>query len=130
MSDVERVVLMSGKLFYDLDKERTLRKLEKRVALVRIEEIAPFPFAQLEDTLRPYVTSGKRVEWIWVQEEPRNQGAWSHVKDRLDVVLENLRAEGEVRFVGRNEDVVPAPGIGSVYQVQQRSIITGTFAGL
>lgn len=127
---IERVVLLSGKLYYDLAKERASRGLEDRVALVRVEELAPFPFTELADVLEPYTGGGKTPEWMWVQEEPRNQGAWGHVKDRLGVVLSGLGVKGEVRYMGRKEDAVPATGTGKVYQAQQRAVIDGTFEGL
>ena len=129
-SGVERVILMSGKLYYDLIKERAARGLDGRVAIVRIEELAPFPFAHLADVLQPYTGMSKDVEWVWVQEEPRNQGAWSHVKDRLDTVLKDLGVQQGVRYVGRRESAVPAPGIGKVYEVQQKAVVDGVFAGL
>ena len=128
--DVERVILMSGKLYYDLVKERAARGLEGRVAIVRIEELAPFPFSQLADVLRPYTGMSKNVEWVWVQEEPRNQGAWSHVKDRLETVLKDLGVQGAIRYVGRPEGAVPAPGIGKVYEVQQKAVVDDAFAKL
>ncbi|KAF9232585.1 dehydrogenase E1 and transketolase domain-containing protein 1 [Melanogaster broomeanus] len=87
---IERIALVSGKIFYDLAKERAARGLEDRIALIRIEELAPFPFAYLADVLKPYTTSGAAPAWLWVQEEPRNQGAWGHVKDRLGAVLGGL----------------------------------------
>ncbi|KAI5984816.1 Transketolase, pyrimidine binding domain-containing protein, partial [Pisolithus albus] len=128
---VERVILMSGKLYYDLVKERTARNLDKRVAIIRIEELAPFPFSELTDVLRPYVGDGtKRIEWMWVQEEPRNQGTWGHVKDRLGVVLRALGGNEDVEYVGRREDAVPAPGIGDMYREQQKALIDHAFSGL
>ena len=127
---IERVVLVSGKLYYELAKERAARGLEDRVALIRIEELAPFPFACLADILKPYTTSNSKLEWLWVQEEPKNQGAWGHVKDRLLTVLSGLGERAEVRFVGRREDAVPVTGIGKDYQVQQRAVVEGAFEGL
>ncbi|KAI5981244.1 dehydrogenase E1 and transketolase domain-containing protein 1 [Pisolithus albus] len=128
---VERVILMSGKLYYDLAKERTARNLDKRVAIIRIEELAPFPFSELTDVLRQYVGDGtKRIEWMWVQEEPRNQGTWGHVKDRLGVVLRALGGNEDVEYVGRREDAVPAPGIGDTYREQQKAMIDQAFSGL
>jgi len=129
-NDVERVVFMSGKLYYDLVKERAARGLEGRVAIVRIEELAPFPFSRLADVLRPYTSMSKGMDWVWVQEEPKNQGAWIHVKDRLEMVLRDLDVQGGVRYVGRREDAVPAPGIGNVYQVQQKAVVDDAFAEL
>ncbi|KAG8217006.1 thiamine diphosphate-binding protein [Butyriboletus roseoflavus] len=128
--NIERVVLVSGKIYYELAKERAARGLEDRVALIRIEELAPFPFAYLADVLKLYMTSDSKPEWLWVQEEPKNQGAWGHVKDRLEVVLSGLGERAEVRFVGRREDAVPATGIGKDYQAQQRAVVEGPFQGL
>ncbi|KIJ59952.1 hypothetical protein HYDPIDRAFT_117851 [Hydnomerulius pinastri MD-312] len=128
---IERVILVSGKLYYDLAKERAARGLEDRAALIRIEELAPFPFSYLADVLRPYTTTGGRTpELMWVQEEPRNQGAYGHVKDRLSAVLSGLGVQGEIRYVGRREDAVPATGTGKAYQAQQRDVIEGAFEGL
>ena len=127
---VERVVLVSGKIYYELAKERAARGLEGKVALIRIEELAPFPFTYLADTLKSYTSASSRPEWWWVQEEPKNQGAWGHVKDRLGVVLSGLGERGEVRFIGRREDAVPATGIGKDYQAQQRAVVEGPFQGL
>lgn len=127
---IERVALVSGKIYYELAKERDARGLEDRVALIRIEELAPFPFTYLTDVLEPYTTLNSKPEWLWVQEEPKNQGAWGHVKDRLGVVLDGLGERTEVRFIGRWEDAVPATGIGKDYQVQQRAVVEGPFQGL
>ncbi|KAH0826763.1 thiamine diphosphate-binding protein [Lanmaoa asiatica] len=127
---IERVVLVSGKIYYELAKERAARGLEDRVALIRIEELAPFPFAYLADILKPYTASSSKPEWLWVQEEPKNQGAWGHVKERLGGVLSGLGERAEVRFIGRREDAVPATGTGKDYQAQQRVVVEGPFQGL
>lgn len=67
-------------------------------------------------------TSAEEV--VWVQEEPRNQGAYSHVRDRVDDVLENINWEGKpLRYVGRRESAIPAPGVGKLYQAQQKTVI-------
>ncbi|KAG6330643.1 hypothetical protein ID866_8445, partial [Astraeus odoratus] len=129
-TNVKRVILMSGKLYYDLAKERAARGLDGHVAIVRIEELAPFPYTELTNILRPYTVGTKCVDWVWVQEEPRNQGVWGHVKDRLGVILRSLGVQGELKYVGRREDAVPAPGIGKLYQTQQKAVIDDAFTGL
>lgn len=127
---VQRVVLLSGKIYYDLVKERATRNLESRVALVRIEELAPFPFAPLSEVLAPYANVNKHLEVLWLQEEPRNQGAWGHVQGRVEEVLKGLGLEGGVAYRGRMQDAVPATGIGKVYGVQQRAVVKSAFEGL
>ncbi|KAG2119183.1 hypothetical protein DEU56DRAFT_837273 [Suillus clintonianus] len=64
----QHVVLFSGKIYYDLAKERAARNVEPRVTLVCIEELAPFPFAALSEALAPYAEANV----LWVQEEPKN----------------------------------------------------------
>jgi probable 2-oxoglutarate dehydrogenase E1 component DHKTD1 len=125
----KRVVLLSGKIYYDLVKERLARGLDGRVSFVRIEELSPFPFAELGLVLARLHAAN---EFFWLQEEPRNQGAYSHVSCRIDSVLESLGhgKTGRVTYRGRKESAVPAPGIGCIYTKQQRSIIDAAFKGL
>jgi probable 2-oxoglutarate dehydrogenase E1 component DHKTD1 len=125
-SSVERVVLLSGKLYYDLIKERSARGLDSKVALVRVEELCPFPFEGVRSTLARY--SDAR-EVLWLQEEPRNQGAYTHVGPRINAVLEDMGRPG-LKFRGRKEDAVPAPGVGKTYQAEQKAVLSAAFEGL
>jgi probable 2-oxoglutarate dehydrogenase E1 component DHKTD1 len=127
---VQRIVLLSGKIYYDLAKERATRNLQSRVALIRVEELAPFPFAALSEALAPYANANMKSEMLWVQEEPRNQGAWGHVRERIDEVLKGLGMDGGVQYRGRKEDAVSAPGIGKLYGAQQLAVIDSAFKGL
>jgi probable 2-oxoglutarate dehydrogenase E1 component DHKTD1 len=120
--NAERVVILSGKLYYELAKERAARGLEDRVALVRIEELCPFPFSEARDALAQF---GQAKELFWLQEEPRNQGAWTHVESRLRSVTEK-----PVAYKGRKESAIPAPGVGKVYKAEQQALIESAFAGL
>src|ERR1700753_1358031 len=83
-SKVDRVVLLTGKLYYDLIKERQARDLSDRVALIRLEELSPFPFDEIHGALKRYT---KAREILWVQEEPRNQGAFTYVEPRMNNLL-------------------------------------------
>lgn len=116
----ERVILVTGKLYYDLVKEREVRGLDKRVAIVRIEELCPFPFEELREVL-----SGVTSDVRWVQEEPRNQGAWTHVYPRAAQILKK-----PLEYHGRDETAVPAPGVGKLYRKQQEMVVKGAFDGL
>jgi probable 2-oxoglutarate dehydrogenase E1 component DHKTD1 len=124
--DVQRVVLVSGKLYYDLVKTRAQRGLEAKIALVRLEELCPFPFQVLEETLGRYT---KAEQVFWVQEEPRNQGSYTHIAPRVATVLDNLNMRPLV-YKGRMESAVPAPGSGKVYQVEQAAVLDGAFESL
>ena len=121
-------MLLTGKLYYDLAKERAARGLDGRVALVRIEELSPFPFADVRAVLTRYAGAG---EIVWVQEEPRNQGAWTHVGPRLDAVSESLGlGGGYIGLRGQEEAAVPVPGVASVYVPQQKAIVDIALEGL
>ncbi len=123
---VSRVVLVSGKLYYDLVKERQKRELDGEVAFVRVEELSPFPFRPLLDVISRYTRAS---DVLWLQEEPRNQGAWTHFEPRLNAVMERLERP-RVAFRGRKEDAVPAPGIASLYAAQQKAVVDAAFEGL
>jgi len=82
---VKRVVLCTGKVYYDLLEARRARGI-KDVAIVRIEQLYPFPVISLPKALAPY----KNAEVVWCQEEPKNNGAWYHVDRRIEEVLEPL----------------------------------------
>ncbi|KDR79783.1 hypothetical protein GALMADRAFT_241860 [Galerina marginata CBS 339.88] len=123
-----RVVMLSGKIYYELIKERQARGLDDTVAFIRIEELAPFPFQQLEKVLQQY---SHVEEFTWLQEEPRNQGAFAHVSGRIGSVLRKMgRGEKEVVYMGRKESALPAPGVGKLYQAQQRAVVEVPFVGL
>ncbi|KAG8734031.1 hypothetical protein FRC11_013087 [Ceratobasidium sp. 423] len=124
-STVSRVLVVSGKVYYDLVRERKDRGLEN-VPIVRIEEIAPFPFTVLEDVLGGYVNEGTEV--LWIQEEPRNQGAWPHIEGRINEVLKGLDTGSRVRYIGRRESPVPAVGIGSWHKAESAKLFNDVFA--
>lgn len=129
-SSVKRVVLLSGKIYYDLVKERAARMLDEKVAFIRIEELCPFPFQALVDVLQNY---SHAADICWLQEEPRNQGAYMHVWPRISGVLERTGKSAKapaLRYIGRKEDAVPAVGVGKTYKAQQSAVINAAFEGL
>jgi 2-oxoglutarate dehydrogenase E1 component len=113
---VRRVVLCSGKIFYALGAARRERSLTD-VALVRVEQLYPFPSAELRATLDRY--SAAR-EVFWVQEEPANQGAWWFV---LPLISPLLRPEVTFSYVGRAEAASPATGSHEVHEAEEQAII-------
>ncbi|AGX86425.1 2-oxoglutarate dehydrogenase E1 component [Candidatus Symbiobacter mobilis] len=118
---VQRVLLCSGKVYYDLVKKRAA--LEARhVAIVRIEQLYPFPHAAL---LRVWERYPVATEWLWVQDEPRNQGAWFFVQHCL---AEHLLARQRLGYCGRAPSSSPAVGYAHLHQEQQRALVDGAFA--
>ncbi len=123
---VKRVVLCSGKVYYDLYEERAKRGL-KDVFLLRLEQLYPFPDTALATELEPVKHAG---EFVWCQEEPRNMGAWSFVEPLLEDVLAKLtgRVQRAV-YAGRAASASPATGLHAKHQTEQAALIEAALAG-
>jgi 2-oxoglutarate dehydrogenase E1 component len=109
--DVKRVILCSGKIFYDLDEAREKEKV-KNVAIVRIEQLHPLPKKQIKEILSGY---GK-AEVVWVQEEPENMGYWNYI-------LRLLYKEIPMELISRKSSASPATGFNKVHVEEQKNII-------
>ena len=117
-SQVQRVVLCSGKVYYDLE---TSKLLSDKVSLIRMEQIYPYPNDQISEILKSFT---HLKELLWVQEEPKNMGAYSFMAPRLKQSLQNIKKNDiPVYYVGRTERASPATGSASVHQEEQSSII-------
>lgn len=115
-SDVERIVLCSGKVFYDLDAGREAAA-DKRVAVVRLEQFYPFPASHLSEIFTSYPNA---TQIFWTQEEPQNMGGWYFVEDRLRAVKpENI----ELKYVGRSASASPATGSYAIHELEQKQIV-------
>ncbi|MDF7680245.1 2-oxoglutarate dehydrogenase E1 component [Enterobacteriaceae bacterium ESL0689] len=114
--EVRRVVLCSGKVYYDLLEQRRKNK-QKNVALVRIEQLYPFPHQAIQAALEPYAHVR---DFVWCQEEPLNQGAWYCTQHHFREVIPFGAA---VRYAGRPASASPAVGYISVHQKQQQDLV-------
>jgi 2-oxoglutarate dehydrogenase E1 component len=118
---VQRIVLCTGKIYYDLLAEAAKR--EPRPAIVRIEGLHTF----LEEPLRAVIKGYPNVrEFIWAQEEPRNMGAWFYVAPRLAPLLPS---RGSLRYVGRPERASPAEGYPDAHSAEQTRIVSEALGG-
>jgi hypothetical protein len=113
----KRVVFCSGKIFYELDDYRKENKI-KNVKIVRLEQIYPFPF----DTLGEVIQKHKDAEMLWVQEEPKNMGAWSFVKSRIRHLFKKNGLEQNLYYIGRRRAAAPATGIAKRHNANQNLI--------
>jgi 2-oxoglutarate dehydrogenase E1 component len=113
---VEKIVMCSGKVFYDLAEARK-KSQEKRVAIVRLEQFYPFPAEAIRETFAKYPNFRQLA---WAQEEPRNMGGWTFVELRL----ENLLQEDRPIYVGRSASASPATGSYSIHQKEQAQIVS------
>ena len=118
-ADARTVILCSGRVFFDLDAARRERGLDD-VALVRIEELYPFPSSGLQDVFRAH----PKAEIVWCQEETENMGAWGYVDRRLETVLQDMgHPSTTVRCVSRPANPSPAPGFKVNYRHAQDVLI-------
>jgi 2-oxoglutarate dehydrogenase E1 component len=113
---VRRVVFCSGKVYFDLLEARRAEEL-RDVAIVRIEQLYPFPSEDYAATLRHYPNA---TEVVWCQEEPQNQGAWYQVRHRLQ---EPLSRKQELLYSGRAPAAAPAAGILQLHSLQQAGLV-------
>ena len=121
-SRVKRVLLCSGQVYYDLLAAREEKKLDN-IAIVRLEQIYPFPAAGLRDMLARYSMA---AEVVWVQEEPRNMGAWRFVQEQVQQMLD--AGKRTLRYVGRPESASPSAGSLKRHQEEQAEIVETAFA--
>eukprot|EP00927_Polykrikos_kofoidii_P044020 TRINITY_DN38110_c0_g1_i1.p1 TRINITY_DN38110_c0_g1~~TRINITY_DN38110_c0_g1_i1.p1 ORF type:complete len:1085 (+),score=160.81 TRINITY_DN38110_c0_g1_i1:53-3256(+) len=119
----KRLIFCSGKVFYDLHHARLAKKMETSVALARIEQLAPFP------ALYVAVCAGRypEAEIVWVQEEPKNMGAWNYVGPRIAAAVRDLLPDGcnsrSIRYVGRPSAARPATALFRQHKVELRRFI-------
>jgi 2-oxoglutarate dehydrogenase E1 component len=115
-SKVDTLVFCSGKIYYDALEKRDIEDSGHNIALVRLEQMYPFPDKQVRAIIKKY-DKAKRV--IWMQEEPENMGAWSFVMRKLrDVTLE---------YIGRDESASPAGGSPVIHQYRQEALLSELF---
>jgi 2-oxoglutarate dehydrogenase E1 component len=114
---IERVILCTGKIYYDLLANEAYKKL-KKTAIVRIEMLAPLPVGEINATLASYPNLKKLV---WVQEEPKNMGARAHIRRRL---LESKTNSLDIEYIGRGYRASPSEGYPGAHVVEQERIVT------
>jgi 2-oxoglutarate dehydrogenase E1 component len=117
---IKRVVLCSGKVYYDLLAERDKRGADD-IYLLRLEQFYPFPVQSLTHELGRF----KDAEVIWCQEEPKNQGYWTFVEPNIEWVLGKIGAQhARPRYVGRAASASPATGLASRHKAEQEALVS------
>ncbi len=115
LNNVKRILLCSGKIYYDLLAARREKNIDN-IAIIRVEQLYPFPKNQIDDLIRKYPED---AEIVWVQEEPLNMGAASFVKQQL--------GDCKLRVVGRPVSGVTAEGLTAIHKINQAKIINQVF---
>jgi len=116
---IERIILCSGKVYYDLRQERRSRNIEN-IAIVRLEQLYPFPSEALHDVLSQFPNF---TEVVWCQEEPMNQGAWYSSQHHMRRVTQEVKPEVNLTYAGREASAAPAAGYPALHLEQMRLFI-------
>ena len=118
--EINKVIICSGKIYFDLLAAREKVKKDD-IVMFRVEQLYPFPAKSLAKALKPYA---KNAKFIWCQEEPKNMGAWSSVRDYIQWTLDYIKANNnKISYIGRNVAASPATGYAKRHIVQQKEII-------
>ncbi len=121
---VKRVVLCAGKVYYDLRQARRERKIHD-VAIVRVEQLHPFPAKALAESIGRY----RHADVVWCQEEPQNMGAWSFLDRRIEQVLAELGGKARrARYIGRPEAAATATGLLKRHNAEQARLVDEALA--
>ncbi|WP_299968258.1 2-oxoglutarate dehydrogenase E1 component [uncultured Roseobacter sp.] len=116
---IKRVVMCSGKVYYDLLEERDARGIDD-IYLLRVEQFYPFPAQSAVKELERF----KQAEVVWCQEEPKNQGAWTFIEPNIEWVLGRIKAKHpRPRYIGRATSASPATGLASMHKSQQAALV-------
>ncbi|MDA0967714.1 MAG: 2-oxoglutarate dehydrogenase E1 component [Proteobacteria bacterium] len=117
-SKINRVVLCSGKIYFELQDHINELALEN-IHIIRLEQLYPFPYEALEEEIVDF----KNCEMIWCQEEPRNMGAWQFIQERIQSVLQRVVGNDTLHFIGRRAAASPATGVFDRHLSNQQNII-------
>ena len=119
------MILCSGKVYYDLEAYRAENGIEDR-AILRLEQLYPFPEDDLVETLAPYVNM---EEMVWCQEEPMNQGAWFQSQHHMLNAMWRHLPNKFLRYAGRSAAATPAAGYMALHVAQQQALIKDALEG-
>ena len=122
---IERVLICSGQVYVALYKHREANKI-RNTAITRVEQLHPFPWAQLKEILDSY-PNAKSI--VWAQEEPLNAGAWSYVQPRLETLLNSTEHHNRrhILYAGRPPSASVATGLKSVHLKEEEDLLEEAF---
>ncbi|HTT99499.1 MAG TPA: 2-oxoglutarate dehydrogenase E1 component, partial [Rhizomicrobium sp.] len=121
--DIKRVILCTGKVYFDLMEEREKRN-ENRIQILRIEQLYPFPDQVLALELNRF----PKADLVWCQEEPKNQGAWTFIAPRIEETVAHLGGTTKPRYVGRPEYASTAAGLMSQHNAELKAFLNEAFS--
>ncbi|KYQ91728.1 oxoglutarate dehydrogenase (succinyl-transferring) [Tieghemostelium lacteum] len=120
-SSISHVIFCSGKVFYDLQEERSKLGLVDKYAIVRLEELSPFPYKEIANELKRYSNATK---FAWVQEEQQNTGAWTFVEPRFKQAFDKT---SQIKYIGRGPLAASATGYSSSHKKEAAQLLKDAF---
>ena len=123
-SKVRKVILCTGQIWHTLNAQRNKKGVDD-IALVRVEQVAPFPWAEVRSAIQSYPASATLQ---WAQEEPRNMGAWTFVSVRIENLLEGIDDKRVLEYNGRDAAAATATGLAKLHEMEQEKLIADAFA--
>jgi len=120
-AEIKRVVLCSGKVYYDLAEQRDAKGI-REVAVMRLEQLYPFPLSEVTSFIEEFPAA---IEVVWCQEEPQNQGAWYQIRHHLQACV----GARELKYAGRGSSASPASGYYKVHLEQQQNLVNQALSG-
>jgi 2-oxoglutarate dehydrogenase E1 component len=120
---VKKLVFCTGRVYYDLNKERTTRQRSTDIAIARVEQISPFPF----DLVKAEIARYPRAKICWVQEEHKNMGAWSYVMPRFKTALLKEGSGRSIDYIGRHTSASTATGSKAAHIQEHGRIVKQVF---
>jgi 2-oxoglutarate dehydrogenase E1 component len=121
---VKRLILTSGKIYYELLEEREKRGITD-IAITRVEQYYPFPAKELTAEIARF----KNAELFWCQEEPENMGAWSFLEPRINGLISEAGRNMHIRYIGRRVAASPAAGYLKIHEREQKQVIEDALGG-
>ncbi|CAK9833933.1 2-oxoglutarate dehydrogenase, mitochondrial [Anthophora retusa] len=116
--NIQKILICSGKVFYDLVAARQEKQLDDKIVIIRVEQICPFPYHLLQQEVAKY----PNAKLMWIQEEHKNQGAYTYVRDRIALAL-GIRLE-DVVYGGRSPSAAPATGSKVIHAKEYNDLLT------
>jgi len=118
--NVKRLVLCTGKVYFDLITTRHKLELDDQIAIIRLEQIAPFPYDLVHEEVKRY----KNAEYVWAQEEHKNMGAWAFVQPRFNSLFPEASV---IKYAGRKPSASPATGNKYTHINEQKELLSQVF---
>ena len=120
------MILCTGQVYATLQKHRETAGI-RDTAIIRLEELHPFPWQEVQDNLEKFVNA-KTI--VWAQEEPYNGGAWQYIRDRLETIVRrsNMHRDRRILYAGRESAAATAVGLKTLHEIQLKKLLEDAFS--